>query len=396
MKILETLRRWAGEDRLVQEAAYRHNLQVLGVATFCMMALNLLHVLVFTNLSFDDPVRKAWAHQIATAHGAMVLPMFAISWFTRRAKAISFPKGTLRLLPEATAMLILAWAVVLTVMDQAISSSINAFIVASVGVSIAFLLRPHSALICLLLGWSALAWSLGLTTNNPALLTTNRMNAVSASSLALLVSILLWRRFVQAELLQRALAATNQKLEQQKTELEALATQDSLTGLLNRREFLRRAEYEMARARRQGSAISLLAMDLDEFKSINDHFGHSTGDDVLRHVAHLMTHSARQTDIIARYGGEEFVFLLPDTVESEALDMSERLRHQLSSTPTPGHGISVTASMGLVCRPGDSALGLEELLERADQAMYKAKRQGGNQIMVADITASAHQATQKH
>ena len=394
MKIFDTLRRWAEEDSLVQDAAYRRNTEVLGVAAWGMLGLNLLHVAVFMLLPFDDPVRSTWAHQVAAAHGVMALLMFCTGLMCRRIHANPASASRFRLLPELASAVIMGWAIVLTVMDQAVSSSINAYINAAVGISIVFLLRPKSALAIFLLSLCALAWALNLTTNDPAHLVTTRMNAISATALALLVSILLWRRFVQSELLQRALAATNQKLEQQKTELEALATQDSLTGLFNRREFHRQAEFEVARARRQGSALSLLMLDLDQFKSINDQFGHATGDDVLRHIAHLMDRAVRQTDILARYGGEEFVLLLPDTPDAEAHHLAERLRQKLATTPAPSLGAPVTASIGLACRAGASVLKLEELLQHADQAMYKAKRQGGNNVVMAEIAASAHDPSQ--
>lgn len=387
MTISDTLHRWWTEDRLVQEAAYRRNLQVLGVASWGMVALNLLHVVVFVLMRFDDPLRSAWAHQIAAAHGAMALLMSVMGWMSRRAQTRASPSSPMRLLPEGVCVMILAWAVALTVMDQAISTSINAFVNAAVGVSIVFLLRPRSAATILVLGWCALAWALGSTTENTALLTTNRMNAASASALALLVSILLWRRYAQAELLQRALADTNRQLELQRAELETLATRDPLTGLFNRREFVRQAEHELARAQRLGGVLSLLMVDLDHFKLINDRFGHPAGDEVLRHVARLMTQTVRQTDRIARFGGEEFVLLLPDTPEADALRLADKLRQQLADTPVAGVGIPVTASIGLACMPAGKTLTLDTLLQQTDRALYQAKHQGRNRTVVA-LTSS--------
>lgn len=386
MTISDTLHRWSVEDNLVQAAASHRNLQILGIASWCVVALNLLHVLVFVLMRFDDPLRSAWAHQIAAAHGAMALLMSATGWLCRHAQAHPSSERSMRLLPECVSLLILAWAVVLTIMDQAISTSINAFVNAAVGVSIVFLLRPRSAIVILVLGWCALAWSLGLTTENSALLTTNRMNAASASALALLVSVLLWRRYVQAELLQRALTDSNRQLEQQRAELETLATRDPLTGLFNRREFVRQAEQELARAQRQGSALSLLMVDLDHFKSINDRFGHPTGDEVLRHVAQLMTRTVRKTDRVARFGGEEFVLMLPDTPEADALHLANKLRQTLADTPIASLGIPVTASIGLASMPAGALLTLNALLQHTDQAMYQAKHQGRNRTVVADIS----------
>lgn len=385
MYLSDTLRRWAAEDLLVQDAAYRRNLQVLGVASWGMVALNLLHVLVFALMRFDDPQRNAWAHQIAAAHGAMAIVMAIAGWISWRAQRTATPRYVPRLLPESVSLVILAWAVALTMMDQAISTSINAFVNAAVGISIVFLLRPRSALVILAFGWCALAWALGWTTENAALLTTNRMNAASAGALSLLVSILLWRRYVQAELLQRALAETNQQLERQRAELETLATRDPLTGLLNRREFVRLAEEELVRARRLHGALSLLMIDLDHFKAINDRFGHPTGDEVLRHVAELMMHAVRQTDRVARFGGEEFTLLLPDTSAKDALNLAHKLRQKLADTPVASIGTPVTASIGLSCMPAGSSMSLDALLRQTDQALYQAKHQGRNRTVVAPM-----------
>ncbi|MCZ2407974.1 MAG: diguanylate cyclase [Burkholderiales bacterium] len=387
MNILQTLRRWSEEDQRVQEAAYRRNLHVLGITAWGMVALNLLHVAVFALLDFGEPVRDAWARQIAQAHGAMALLMLALGWWSRRLQARTSSRPWQHALPALTAVLVLAWAVALTLMDQAVSTSINAFVNAAVGIAIVFLLRPRSALAILVVAWCALAWTLGWTTQDQALLTTNRMNAASACILAALVSSLLWRRYVQTELLQRALADTNEQLERQQVELQALATLDPLTGLLNRRAFVRAAEAELARARRQGSPLSLLMLDLDHFKSINDHFGHPKGDEVLREVARLMTHTVRHTDRIARYGGEEFILLLPDTSEAHALHLAEKLRQTLANTTIAHLATPVTASIGLACLPVHSTMDLDTLLQHVDCALYEAKHQGRNRCVVAPMPA---------
>ncbi len=385
MKISDTLRRWSSEDKLVQEAAYRRNLQVFGVAAWAMVALNLLHVLVFSFLKFDDPVRSAWAHQIVAAHGTMALVMLVTGWLARRAQSLPFSTGPMRLLPEFVTGSVVIWAVVLTLADQAISTSINAYINATIGVAIVLLLQPRSAFAILTIGWCALTWTLGLTTADPAVLITNRMNATSAYFLAVLVSILLWRRYVQSELLQSKLAETNRQLQLQRDELEKQARRDSLTGLLNRREILRLAEQELTRARRQGSPVALLMLDLDHFKSINDRFGHPAGDDVLRHVAELMTHAIRQTDQVARFGGEEFVVLLPDTSEANALHLASKLRQKLADTPVANLGTPVTVSIGLACMAAGSSLSLDALIQHADEALYQAKNEGRNRTVAARI-----------
>jgi diguanylate cyclase (GGDEF)-like protein len=296
------------------------------------------------------------------------------------------PPWHIRWLPDITALVVLVWSAVLTLLDQAVTTNISAYLNACAGTALVLLLPPRRAMGLFTLAWGLLAWGLGLVSTDPATLLTNRVNAATASVLAVMVSVLLWRKYTQTELLQRALADTNQVLKQQQAELETLATRNSLTGLLNRRECLHQAEQECARAQRDHSPLSLLMLDLDHFKTVNDRFGHPAGDAVLKHVAQLMTQSVRQTDRVARFGGEEFVVLLPNTDAASAHVLADKLRSNLAHTPTPwpqtgaGPDIPITTSIGLVCRPAGGTQTLDMLLARADQALYRAKTLGRNRV----------------
>ncbi|MES7382065.1 diguanylate cyclase, partial [Cutibacterium acnes] len=174
----------------------------------------------------------------------------------------------------------IAWAIAVTVIDQAVTASVNAYVNAVIAMAIVYLFRPATALIVLTLAWAGLAGVLGWMVSDPAQLATSRMNAVTATALAMLISVLSWRHFVRTELLQRALAESNRQLQAQRAELERLANKDALTGLLNRREFERQAALELARARRLGSPLALFILDLDHFKAVNDTHGHAVGDQV--------------------------------------------------------------------------------------------------------------------
>ncbi|WP_416759865.1 diguanylate cyclase [Roseateles sp. So40a] len=166
-------------------------------------------------------------------------------------------------------------------------------------------------------------------------------------------------------------------------ELQRLATTDALTGAANRRCFLEHAEAELARSRRYGLEMSLVMMDVDHFKRINDTLGHARGDAALCHLVQLCAHIVRKQDLLGRLGGEEFALLLPQTSLDHATHLVERLRHhietsgldlQAGSAPT-----SLTASFGVTAlRPED--LRVEELLGRADQALYRAKDGGRNRV----------------
>jgi diguanylate cyclase (GGDEF)-like protein len=174
-------------------------------------------------------------------------------------------------------------------------------------------------------------------------------------------------------------------LERANEQLAQLALHDPLTGLANRRKFVERFAYEMARADRIRTPPSLLMIDIDHFKAINDKHGHLAGDACLRAVAALLAQSVRAVDLVARFGGEEFVVLLPETSVDQSLIAAERMRFKVQAQPIGiGDGappVLVTISVGAASATGGASL-LDEILARADEAVYRAKRAGRNQVCV--------------
>lgn len=175
---------------------------------------------------------------------------------------------------------------------------------------------------------------------------------------------------------------------------QQLASIDALTGLTNRRRFLKRAEQELARSRRYGSPLALILVDLDHFKQINDRHGHLAGDQALVHAAGILARETRDVDVVARYGGEEFAILLPMTNEAGAREVAERCARQLAGSPVVVEGsppIRVTASMGVTCAEGAAGAAahrIEDLLRAADAALYRAKEGGRNRVETAPAAPS--------
>ena len=150
-----------------------------------------------------------------------------------------------------------------------------------------------------------------------------------------------------------------------------------MTGLRNRRAFNEFMELEIKRAERHGNALSLIMFDIDDFKRINDTFGHHVGDDVLIHVAKLIGERIRASEILARWGGEEFIILLPQSNVENAVHLAGELRERMQAHAFPGAG-TVTASFGVTrFSVGDS---MDSLLQRADAAVYRAKANGRNRV----------------
>jgi len=176
------------------------------------------------------------------------------------------------------------------------------------------------------------------------------------------------------------------KIEEQRVELMRLATIDELTGLYNRRFFLKRLGDEIDRAVRYESPLSLLILDVDHFKAVNDTYGHLVGDEVLAALAELIRATFRRTDVAARYGGEEFCALLPQTERTGAEHVAERLRQASAVQPIQlqdGGRLSVTCSVGLAVLGEDGGDG-SSLLKVADARLYRAKAAGRNRVLSHD------------
>ncbi|MGH9884931.1 MAG: diguanylate cyclase [bacterium] len=165
--------------------------------------------------------------------------------------------------------------------------------------------------------------------------------------------------------------------------LEALATTDPLTRVLNRRALLDRLNAEVDRARRFNSSLTLLLLDVDHFKQINDTAGHLAGDSVLRQLGALLEDAVRKVDVVARYGGEEFVAILPETSSEGGIIFAERLRERIAAqsfdvgVERPVH---LTVSVGIATFPSPRIATTEDFFARADEALYRAKSGGRNQV----------------
>ncbi|MCE8026562.1 GGDEF domain-containing protein [Billgrantia aerodenitrificans] len=215
-------------------------------------------------------------------------------------------------------------------------------------------------------------------------LTFSRLNRLQRKQFALLMDERDINRKLQSEIEER------QMLEAQ---LRHMASTDPLTGIANRRHFFELAERELTRAHREHTPLAICMVDIDLFKTLNDHHGHAVGDLVLTTVASCCASVLRETDIIGRYGGEEFVIALPQADLETANSIAERLRDKVTSLQLPmlplGQRLSVTVGISQVA-PGETRL--EPALQRADDALYVGKSRGRNCVVVAGEAPPAFSA----
>jgi len=178
------------------------------------------------------------------------------------------------------------------------------------------------------------------------------------------------------------LDAAYKELESTNARLKETSFKDEVTGLYNRRFFSLRLEEELSRYRRFNHPVSVVLLDLDGFKAVNDSLGHAVGDDTLRDVAQILMKHSRGINVVSRYGGDEFAVLLVETSKAGARLYADRIREVVAKYPF-SHGKILTASFGVASLPDDEAGTAEDLFRSADEALYAAKRAGKNQVAAA-------------
>jgi diguanylate cyclase (GGDEF)-like protein len=188
----------------------------------------------------------------------------------------------------------------------------------------------------------------------------------------------------------RELENANSVAERAQKKLRYQATHDALTDMMNRGQILNEFDQELERAFRSGTPFGVVMSDLDNFKQVNDQFGHLGGDEVLRTAAARVRQSVRSCDAVGRYGGEEFLVLLPGCDAAECAAIAERVRQAIESEPVMHEDsqIRVTGSFGIAVFDPDTETGHLNMLVRADKALYQAKRMGKNRVEIDSFESS--------
>jgi diguanylate cyclase (GGDEF)-like protein len=168
------------------------------------------------------------------------------------------------------------------------------------------------------------------------------------------------------------------KLDEARQTIEKIAITDPLTEVFNRRHIMSRLEEEFEKFKRLKKNVSCIMADIDNFKGINDSYGHLVGDQVLKAISHRIRNTVRAYDILGRYGGEEFLIIMPDTSMEDARELAERIRTRVKEAPV--NNATITLSLGVVCIQEDDR-SLDDIIRRADQNLYKAKKSGKDRVV---------------
>lgn len=387
-KVLElhsTLKRWNAEYTQVLGEARAVNFSRTRILCPLTMAGSSVLTLIFFWLALNTPENDPtyrWKLWQAYTNACM-----AITYFFCTIASRSLDKPSREWLKPWLSMFgaicSIAFTTTITAIDQLVTPAITAFYMACMVTSFSIYMRPTAAAV--LFGAAAILFVnlIGLTQTNTEMLLSNRINGVLMCVIGLSVSVVMYRKFTTIALQKRQLEQANAELTHKQLELERLTRQDGLTGLFNRNTFVELSTNELRRAKRQGGATTVLLMDLDHFKRVNDTWGHPAGDAVLRHVARTIANSVRSTDLVGRLGGEEFIVLLPNTPAEIGRKIAEKIRQQLALSEVPWENarIALTASIGLAGTAPGEGREFDSLYTEADKALYLAKQRGRNRVM---------------
>ncbi|MBI2160178.1 MAG: diguanylate cyclase [Candidatus Rokubacteria bacterium] len=241
-----------------------------------------------------------------------------------------------------------------------------------------------------------LIWDLGRTIGRAAELLSEQANAGELGDRSDEVGTLMKsftgmlstieQQAIEINTLATRLDAAYKELEVTNTKLKETSFRDEVTGLYNRRFFSLRLEEELSRFKRFNHPVSVVILDIDGFKNVNDEFGHAVGDETLRELAQILMKHSRGINVVSRFGGDEFAILLVETSKAGARLYADRIRQVVATFPF-SHGKPVTASFGVASLPDDEVATAEDLFRAADEALYAAKRAGKNQVVAAGPAA---------
>jgi len=378
------LARWRADDHRVLPQAQAINLQRARWLAPAVAAVNLVWVLW---LGVSLLLHGAAGPQASAQRGLLLTHLllgltFGLGAWVAQALRYQSKSFITQLLPLMLALSALASAVAMATLNQPERPGAVPFVLGVMAVTLLMLWRPSVSAATLALSYGLLHQALARTQHDAAWLLSQRLDGLWAVLLGWAVSVLVWRQFVAVQLSQEQLRSAQDELQTRQKELQRLTRQDGLTGLYNRSTFVELTRQELARAKRQGSSTSILLLDLDFFKHVNDTYGHPAGDAVLKNVAAVATSSVRTTDLVGRLGGEEFIILLPATTLEAARWLAEKLRAKMekSSTVWGGQRITSTVSIGVASTSAAQQHDFDHLYTSADEALYRAKEKGRNRV----------------
>ncbi len=380
-KITRNIRNIVGKNNLAYpETVAINNRRIFYVAVIAV-PVSLAHIIAFLFFTpADSETELLWRSGILLSHiilGAMMLLLGLAGFYCRRKLRFRVLHNSMQYI---TILFLLGIGIFIVAVDQLVTPSITPFLIACTVSAVVFLLRPLIAVLIYLFAYSMYYFALTVTQTDEAILLSNQINGLAAIGIAIGLTWILWNNNIQ-NFYQKVFIEKQQKeLEEKNIRLSYLASYDSMTGLMNRREFHRTVDHEISMMKRFQYDSVLLISDIDHFKKINDRYGHPCGDKLLVEYAMVLTKHLRDIDILARWGGEEFIVLLPRITVKEGAVVAERLRKGIESHDfcVEANLIKMTASFGIAQVLPSGSQSFASSYKNADKALYSAKKNGRN------------------
>ncbi len=347
----------------------------LSIIAIPLRVINIF-LFVFTK-SYETQVLKTWNIGITACHLILLIFMMGVFLTTRKLKNRMKPNTTMIVLQYIVMVVIMASGIALVTLDQLITTNITPFLLICIISGTVFLVRPLISFIIYAVSYMAYYYLIALTIINQQVLLSNRVNGITAVGIGFLLSFMLWQ-YNYTNIIQK------KRIETQQKQLEQMAYYDPLTELPNRRFLEKLIKREFSSMQRHGHETVIIISDIDNFKDINDTYGHPVGDSILRQMADLLKNSVRHSDTVSRFGGEEFIILMPKTSVEEDYVFAERIRKLvMEKIFTVGTvSLQITSSFGVASIRDINTQTLDDYYFLADKALYLAKQSGKNRVEI--------------
>lgn len=367
-------------------ASNLRRLYYLTLIAVPVSSISILRFLFFVSVESTEEI--LWRLGIIAAHVAIMVTMTILGlisfYMLKKAKFNVLSAFIVQFI--AKAFILIVGAIIVTI-DQLVTTNITPFLIACTITALVFIIRPIVSIPIYLIAYIMYDLLLRLTQSNKIILISNQVNGVAAIGIGICLSIIIWKNSTDNLLQRKCIEHQKNKLEELNTELEDknkklkyLAARDSMTGLLNRREFERIVNHELSRMRRYEYNSCIIIIDIDFFKNINDEYGHPAGDELIKQFSFILKKELRDFDIVVRWGGDEFIILLPDVSANDGKTIAERLRRAIENTEFNINGklVKITASFGVAELSYTETEPFMKSYHKADKALYIAKHRGRN------------------
>lgn len=381
--LIKKIKAFLKEDKLkndsVEAEILNINFQRIVYSGCLAVLVHILHVFLFQyNFTPTTDIELIWQRGIIAIHGINIFIMLLIVIIGLSLNKKEGSRLSKKIIETIFIIDILTVGIALVTIDQYVTTNITPFLVICTIMGVFILKRPVAAIGIYLSLYLVFYKTIGFYQTKSAILITNRVNGIAFVSIGICISVIMWYAY-RKNILQ------NIKIKEQQIELEKFAYYDTLTCLYNRRKWMSILIEEMERMNSYGHEGSIILLDIDYFKKINDKFGHPVGDKVLQEIATILKKELPATNIIARWGGEEFIILLTETSVSAAITIAEKLRKVIENTSIEIEDsiLNITVSMGVTSL--NFKEGFSKSYSRADESLYFAKQKGRNRVECIDI-----------